>query len=140
MYNLMDQIGQMLQGMELGVAPPGKLTVSQGATVRMSVGFNYRGAAISCTLRCSIGKRTAGVFDEIAYKTKTVSLPLSINFVSYIAFADIVTTPITPGTDYDIEAKISEYAGQTLVKIDNVIDVIGAPEFQNFAITDYSVV
>jgi hypothetical protein len=110
----------------------------QGDTVRMTVAFNYRGSAMTVTLRCSIGKRTLGVFDEIAYKTKSISLSKSADFVSYTAFADIATTPISPGTNYDIEAKISEYTSQTIVKIDDVIDVLGAPEFQNFQITDYS--
>lgn len=130
------QVEDILGG--LGVAPSGKLTVMQGDTVKMSVAFSYRGSAINVTLRCSIGKRTLGVLDEIAYATKTISLPQSAGFVAYTAFANISTSPIAPGTDYDIEAKISEYAGQTLVKIDNVIDVLGAPEFQNFIITDYS--
>jgi len=122
----------------LGVAPPGKLTVMRGDTVRMTVAFNYRGSAVNVTLRCSIGKRTIGILDEIAYATKAISLPQSSNFVPYTAFADISTSPIAPGTDYDIEAKISEHTGQTLVKIDNVIDVLGEPEFQDFMITDYS--
>jgi len=123
---------------ELGVAPPGKLSIMQGETVRMTVAFSYRGKAITCTLRCSIGTRIAGVFNESVYATKATSIPPSVDFLTYTAFADISTAPLSPGTDYDIEAKISEYAGQTLVKIDNVIDVIGAPEFQNFRITDYS--
>jgi len=122
----------------LGVAPPGKLTVMKGETVRMTVAFNYRGTGISVTLRCSIGKRTLGVFDEHAYKTKTITLPQSAGFLPYEAFADIPTTAISPESNYDIEAKITEYASATLVKIDNVIDVLGAPEFQDFRITDYS--
>lgn len=122
----------------IGVAPGGKLSIMKGDTVRMSVGFNYRGSAITCTLRCSIGKRTLGVFDEIAYATKSLSLAKSEDFVAYTAFADISSSPISPGTNYDIEAKINEYTSQTLVKIDDVIDVLGAPEFQNFKITDYS--
>lgn len=122
----------------LGVAPPGKLTVMRGDIVRMTVAFNYRGSAINVTLRCSIGNRIVGVFDEIAYATKPISLPQSMDFVPYEAYADISTAGIAPGTNYDIEAKISEYMGQTLVKIDNVIDVLGEPEFQDFMITDYS--
>ena len=122
----------------LGVAPPGKLTVLRGDTVRMTVAFSYRGTAINVTLRCSIGQRRLGIFDEIAYATKAISLPESIDFVPYTAYADISTAPIAPKTNYDIEAKISEYVGQTLVKIDDVIDVTGIPEFQDFRITDYS--
>ena len=122
----------------LGVAPPGKLTVLRGDIVRMTVAFKYRGSAINVTLRCSIGKRTLGVFDEHAYATKAITLPQSAGFVAYTSFADIPTTAISPESNYDIEAKITEYASATLIKIDNVIDVLGAPEFQDFRITDYS--
>ena len=137
MQSLYDrQVEAILGG--LGVAPPGKLTVMRGDIVRMTVAFNYRGSAINVTLRCAIGHRILGVFDEIAYGTKSISLPQSADFVPYTAFADISTSGIASGTDYDIEAKISEYTSATLVKIDNVIDVLGTPEFQDFRITDYS--
>ena len=137
---ILEQADAILQGVDFGVPAGQKLTVMQGQTVRMHVSFRYRGKAISCTLRCSIGKRTAFVFDEIAYGLKTISLTQSADLKSYTAYADISTSPISPGTDYDIEAKISEYAGQTLTKIDNVIDVTGAPEFENFTITGYEAV
>lgn len=126
----------LLRGVE--VAPPGKLTIFPGDTVRMTVGFNYRGSAISCTLRCSIGTRVLGVFNEDKYARKTLTLPQSADFVPYTAFADIATTGISIAANKDIEAKIEEYMSTTLVKIDDVIDVIGAPEFQGFAIVDYS--
>ena len=122
----------------LGVAPPGKLTVMRGETVRMTVAFNYRGSAISVTLYGSIGQIRLGVFDEIAVGQKTISLPSATTWISRTEYVDIVTTPISPGTNYDIYAKIKEYPGQALVEIADVIDVIGAPEFQDFRITDYS--
>lgn len=137
---VLDEAERILQGGDIGVAPPGKLTVVQGQTVRMTVAFNYRGTAVTVTLRCSIGKRGITGFGEIAYATQSVSIPASVAFVAYSAFADINTTPISPDINYDIEAKISEYPGQTLVKADDVIDVIGTPEFSGFAISDYSVV
>ena len=137
---ILEQADAILQGVDFGVPAGQKLTVMQGQTVRMHVSFSYRGKAINCTLRCSLGQRRAGIFDEIAYGLKTISLPQSVDLESYTAFADISTSPISPGTDYDIEAKISEYAGQTLTKIDNVIDVTGAPEFENFTITSYEAV
>ena len=121
----------------VAVAPGQKLTVFRGDKVRMHCGWNYRGPAISVTLYCAIGKRMLGVFDEIAVGQKTVSLAQSTDFLAYTNYADIDTSPIAPGVDYDIEAKIAEYMSQTLVKIDNVIDVTGAAEFQGFAITGY---
>lgn len=136
--DILDQVDQIL--MEIGVAPPGVLTITQGQTVRMSVSFRYRGPAKSVSLRCSIGTRVAGIFYESVYATKAITLSSSVDFVNYTAYADIPTSGLSPSVGYDIEAKISEYAAATLVKIDNVIDVIGAAEFQNFAITDYSIV
>ncbi len=128
-------VEQLLQSLGIAVSPGGKLTVWRGDTVRMSVGFSYRGPAMTGTLRCSIGKRII-YFDEIAYGRATISLVQSFDFVPYTAFADIDTSPISPGANYDIEAKIEEYP-ETLVGIDNVIDVLGAAEFQNFTITGY---
>lgn len=124
----------------LGVAPPGKLTIVQGEPVRMTVAFRYRGPALpSATLRCSIGTRIVGIFYESVYASKNIGpIPQSSDFLDYTAYADIATAGLSPSVNYDVEAKISEYAAQTLVKHDDVIDVIGAPEFQNFRITDYS--
>lgn len=113
------------------------LTISQGDVVRMSVSFAYRGPAKSVTLRCSIGTRIAGVFYESVYGQKTINLAQSSDWSTYTAYADINTSGCSPSVGYDIEAKISEYTSATLVKIDNVIDIIGAAEFQNFAITGY---
>ena len=142
----LDQAERILQGIDVGVAPPGKLTLMQGQKVRMTVGFNYRGTALTCTLRCSIGSRILLVFNEHVWNEQAVSIPQSVDFVAYTAFADILCGAtdvgkgkIDPGSNYDIEAKIKEYSGQTLVKIDNVIDIIGTPEFTGFAIIDYSV-
>lgn len=129
-------IEQLLQSIGIAVSPGEKLTVWRGDMVRMHVGFDYRGPALTgLTLRCSIGKRII-YFDEIAFGRATVNVSQSFDFVSYTASADIDTSPISPGPDYDIEAKIEEYP-ETLVGIDNVIDVLGVAEFQNFTITSY---
>lgn len=133
-------VARLLNGVNLnglGVAPPGILEIIKGDTVRMSVSFQYRGPAQVVTLRCSIGTRIAGIFNESCYGLKSISLSKSYDFQNYTAYADILTT-MNPSEGYDIEAKISEYTSATLVKYDNVINVIGAAEFQNFAITDYS--
>jgi hypothetical protein len=129
-----DEIG------EIGVPAGQVLTVVQGQTVRMTVSFKYRGKAVNVTLRCSIGTRVAGIFYESVYGTKTISLPTASDWITRTEYADISTAGCSPSAGYDVEAKISEYASATLVKIDNIIDVIGAPEFQNFAIDSYDVV
>ena len=129
-------VKNLLQRRGIAVSPGQKLEVWRGDTVRMHVGFSYRGPAISVTLRCSIGQRGVGIFDEIANGRANLTLDQSLNYVPYTASADIDTSPIAPDTNYDIEAKIEEYP-ETLVSIDNVIDVLGAAEFQNFTITGY---
>jgi len=139
MYNIMGQAEAIFRGMAIEVPAGQKLQIMRGDTVRMHVGFDYRGPAITgLTLRCSIGQRKAVIgFDEIAYGRATISLDQSFDFVPYTAFADIDTSPISPDTNYDIEAKIEEYMPETLVGIDNVIDVLGVAEFANFEITSY---
>lgn len=129
-------VEQLLESIGIAVSPGAKLTVWRGDTVRMHIAFNYRGPAITCTLRCSIGQRRFTIFDEIAFGRATIYLAQSFDFVPYTASADIDTSPISPGSNYDIEAKIEEYP-ETLVGIDNVIDVTGLAEFANFTITGY---
>lgn len=130
-------VEQLLRGFGIAVEPGEKLTVMRGDTVRMHVGFDYRGPALTeLTLRCSIGTRGWAGFDEIAYGQATVDVDESMDFEPYTAYADIDTSPISPEADLDIEAKIEEYP-ETLVGIDNVIDVLGAAEFANFEITSY---
>ncbi len=140
MYNRLNPLVQFLDEIGLGVPAGQVLTIIQGQTVRMSVSFRYRGPAKSVSLRCSIGTRVAGIFYESVYASKTISHPLSADWITRNEYADIPTSGLSTSLGYDIEAKISEYAAATLVKIDNVIDVIGAPEFQNFAIVSYEVV
>ncbi|GAI60674.1 unnamed protein product [marine sediment metagenome] len=138
MYNIMEQAEGIFRGMAIEVPAGQKLSVMRGDTVRMHVGFNYRGPAIAgLTLRCSIGQRGVFGFDEIAYGHARVDVDESMDFISYTAYADIDTSPISPDTNYDIEAKIEEYMPETLVGIDNVIDVLGEAEFQKFEITSY---
>ena len=133
------QIEQLLEGMELGVAPPGKLTVMRGDTVRVTVGFSYRGTALSFSLRAAIGNKGV-TFDEIAFATKAISLPASGAFVAYTSFVDISTAAITPQANLDMYAKLTGLPGADLLTpyYLDVIDVLGAPEFSGFAITDYS--
>ena len=135
--DVLSQAELILQGMDIGVPAGQKLTITQGDIVRVTVQFNYRGKNISCTLYSSIGQIAFGIFDQIAEASKALTLPASIDFVAYEAFVDIDTTPISPKADYDIYAKISEYKGQAYHEIPNVIDVVGTPEFQDFAITSY---
>ena len=136
--NQYQTLEQLLGGVE--VAPSGKLTVMRGDTVRVTVGFSYRGTALSFGLRVAIGNKGV-TFDEIAYATKpTISVPASAGFLAYTAYVDISTTAIAPQADLDLYAKLTGLPGADLLTpyYLNVIDVLGAPEFDNFVITDYS--
>lgn len=123
----------------LGVAPSGKLTIMKGDTVRVTVGFSYRGSALSFSLRAAIGNKGV-TFDEIAYATKSLSIPASADFLPYTAYVDISTSAIAPQANLDLYAKLTGLPGADLFTpyYMDVIDVLGAPEFQNFVITDYS--
>jgi len=124
---------------ETGIAPPGKLTVMRGDRVRVTIGFNYRGTALSFSFRAAIGNK-GYIFDEIAYATKAISLPASADFLGYTSFVDISTAAITPQANLDLYAKLTGLPGADLLTpyYLDVIDVLGAPEFSGFAITDYS--
>ena len=135
--DVLSQAELILQGMNIGVPAGEKLIIMPGDTVRVTVQFSYRGTAISCTLYSSIGQKRLGIFDEIAAASKALTIPASPDFAACEAFVDIDTAPISPGLDYDIYAKISEYIGQAYNEIDDVIDVVGAPEFKDFAIASY---
>ena len=135
--DVLSQAELTLQGMDIGVPAGQKLTIVRGKPVTVTVQFSYRGMGISCTLYSSIGQKRAGIFDEIAKASKALTLPASTDFVAYEAFVDIDTTPISPKTNYDIFAKITEYRGQAYHEIPDVIDVVGTPEFRDFAIKSY---
>jgi len=124
---------------ETGIAPPGKLTVMRGDRVRVTIGFNYRGTALSFSLRVAIGNK-GYTFDEIAFATKALSVPASDGFLAYTAFVDISTAAIAPQDNLDMYAKLTGIPGADLLTpyYLDVIDVLGAPEFSGFAITDYS--
>ena len=123
----------------VGVAPPGKLTVMQGDIVRVTFSFSYRGTALNFSMRAAIGNKGV-TFDEIAYATKALSVPASADFITYTDSVDISTSPISPQANLDLYAKLTGIPGADLFTpyYLDIIDVLGAPEFQDFVITDYS--
>jgi len=137
--NVLTEAEQILRGMDIGVAPPGKLSLMQGQTVRVTVGFSYRGTALSFSLRGAIGNKGV-TFDEIAYATKAISIPASAGFLPYTSYVDISTAAITPQANLDMYAKLTGLPGADLFTpyYMDVLDVLGAPEFKDFTITDYS--
>ena len=107
----------------LGVAPPGKLTALVGDTVRVTLTVKYRGQAISGKIHVTFGQK-ATLFNEDGNKQTDIPVYIGGN----------------TGTNYDLYAKIMSVPGADIFTSTymNVLDVLGAPEFQDFRITDYS--
>lgn len=124
---------------EVSVAPPGKLTVIVGDKVRVKATLSYRGSALTDYFYGAIGNRGALGFDEILNAQVAISFPQCLNWTAFELTVDIpITSAISPGTNYDLYVKIKGHTEAGLPEVDNCIDVVGAPEFQNFTITDYS--
>lgn len=131
-------IEQLLRGISIGVLPGEKLTVSIGDTVRVRATIDYKGPALSDTFYGAIGNRTWYGFDEIIKGSVPVSFSQSFDWQSYELTVDIpVTAAISPGTNYDLYVKLVGHLEAGLPEVDDVIDVIGAVEFQNFEIVSY---
>ena len=122
------------------VAPGQKLQVAAGDTVRVTATIEYKGPALSDTFRVAIGTRGFAGFDEILVGRVGVSLgPSLYAFTTYTLTVNIpITSAISPGTNYDLYVKLENNPGAGIPEVDDVIDVVGAPTFQNFKITDYS--
>jgi len=133
-------IEKLLASLGTGVQAGLLLTVNPGDTVRVTASFAYRGPAFTDTFYVAIGNRVVA-FDEIWVGSKPISIPQSIDFVTYTQTVDILITPVgrlpwTPSR-FDIYAKLSGNLGAGLPEIANVIEVLLKGEFQNFQITGY---
>jgi hypothetical protein len=131
---------QLFQEVGVGVSPGQKLQVAAGDTVRVTATIEYMGPALSDTFYAAIGTRGFAGFDEILIGQVGVSLgPSLYAFTPYTLTVNIpVTSAISPGTNYDLYVKLVGHPGAGMPEVDDMIDVVGAPTFQNFKITDYS--
>ncbi len=124
---------------EVGVAaiPGEKLTVLVGDTVRVRFSVDYMGPAIDGAVWTAIGRQNAWFNEDFASRTP-VHFDASFDFVTYDITADVVIGD-RPGSDYDMYAKIMEVPGPDIFTpiLLNIIDVLGAVEFRNFAIDSY---
>jgi len=118
-------------GLAVEVAPPGKLELTYGDTLRITTDFDYRGPAHDITLYGSIGQRKVWPvgFDEIISaeaKYKTPDSPTA--FVPVKASVDIaITADIDPKPNYDIYTKIKEHKEAGQPQVDDVITITGIP-------------
>ena len=134
-----NSIESLLQGIGVAALPGEKLTVMVGDTVRVHLGVDYRGTAIDGMIHVSYGRQDTW-FNEDGNKQSDIPVHFdqSMDFVPYEIVCDV---PIggTPGSNYDLYAKIMAVPGPDIFSptLLNVLDVLGAPEFQDFAITGY---
>jgi len=120
--------------METKAASGEKVELTYSATLRVHVGFNYRGPAGKATLYGAIGIRhpfpeyIPSTFDEVLAGQEEINLPDSAVFTPLSGKVDIgVTAAIKPGTDYDLYCKLLEYPGAGMPEVDNIINIVGIP-------------
>lgn len=140
MYNIMEQAEAIFQGMALDVPAGSKLySVMPGDKVRVKATVQFRGPAYSDTFYAAIGNHLV-VFDEYWVGSVPVNFAQSLDWVAYELTCDILITkianfPWTPGW-FDLYAKLTK-AGVLTPRLDNMIEILLAPEFQNFIIASY---
>jgi len=140
MYGLkINSIESLLQGIGVAALPGEKLTVMLGDTVIVHLGVDYRGPAIDGSIHVSYGRQNAW-FNEDGSKQEDIQahFDASMDWVPY-EFACSIPIGGSPGTDYDLYAKIMGVPGPDIFSstLLNVLDVLGAAEFRNFDITGY---
>jgi len=122
----------------VAVLPGQKLQVMVGDKVRVRATLSYRGTALSDYFYGAIGARGPLGFDEIVTGQVAISFPQCLDWTPFELTVDIpITSAIDPKPDYDLYVKIKGHTEAGLPEVDNCIDVIGAPEFQNFKIVSY---
>jgi len=130
-------IESLLKGIGVAALPGEKLTVMVGDMVRVHLTVEYRGPAIDGAVWMAIGSQDTW-FDEFFASRTPVHFDASIDFMAYGIACDVLIGN-RPGPNFDMYAKIMEVPGADIFTdvLLNVIDVIGAAEFQNFAIASY---
>ena len=134
-----NSIESLLQGIGVAALPGEKLTVMLGDIVRVHLGVEYQGIAIDGEIHVSYGRQNMW-FNEDGNKQSDVPVHFdqSMDWVPYEITCDISIGGAT-GTGYDLYAKIMGVPGPDIFSptLLNVLDVLGAAEFQNFEITSY---
>ena len=140
MYNVLEQAEAVFRGMTIDVPAGQKLyAVMPGDKVRVKAQLQYRGAVWNDNFYAAIGSHVV-VFDELWAGSIPVSFAQSTDWATYELTVDILITkvanfPWTPGW-FDLYAKLTK-AGKLTPRLDNIIEVLLAPEFQNFTIVSY---
>ncbi len=140
MYGLrINGIESLLQGIGVAALPGEKLTVMLGDIVRVHLAVEYRGPAIDGEIHVSYGRQNMWFNEDGNKQSDTpVHFDQSMDFLPYEVACDIDIGG-SPGENYDLYAKIMGVPGPDIFSptLLNVLDVLGAAEFQNFTITSY---
>lgn len=124
-----------------GVAPPGKLTVLVGETVRVTLSVDYRGSAISgAKIHISFGQKDT-LFNEDGNKQgdiTNITFGPDSDWKTYTFTKDILIGG-SSGTNYDLYAKIMSVPGADIFTPTylNVLDVIDITTFELLEETIY---
>lgn len=137
----LQQAEAIIRGVGIAALPGETLTVMPGDTVVVTAEIDYRGPALDDVFYGAIGSRVV-VFDEIWRNSVGVHFGQSFDWVRYnlsvaIPITEVGVFPWTPGF-FDLYVKLSGHPGAGMPELSNVIEVILEPEFQNFAIAEYS--
>ena len=137
---LFEEVEEGVVQQEIGVAPGGLLTVMPGDKVRVTAQVDYMGGAINDVFYVAIGQRHPIIgFDEWWVAQVPISLAASTTWKTYTLTADVQIPSTEKNTNLcDVYCKIKGHLEAGLPEYDGVIQVVGAPSFQNFKITDYS--
>ena len=105
-----------------------KVQLNIGDTLRVHVGFNYRGREQNVTLYSAIGSRSFLLgFDEYSVGKAALRLPESPDdFTPVEGSVDIEVGAISAGTDYDLYCKIEEFPEAGMPQVDDVIEILEA--------------
>jgi hypothetical protein len=118
------------------------IEVKNGDTVRITVGYSYRGPAKTLTLYGAIGVQSVW-FDEKVVGSRQISLPASTSWVTRSDYVDVVidTSKIAAGTGYDMYAKMKDGSTDLVISpvvYDGVTVLADVAEFQNFQISSWA--
>lgn len=116
------------------------LEMNIGDNLVFDLEFEYQGTYYTLAkIRTSIGKRTAGIFDELVYKEHSLIVPKTPSWEPFSKRVLMeITTKLQRGETYDIEVKLRNAPGAELWKLDNaihIIEVVPEVEFRNLVVT-----
>lgn len=137
---LQQQVDDYLRQVELGdiaMAPPGVLTVLVGDHIRITATVQYRGPAYNAVYRASIVQKIGTDYVVQAFSQVTIAFAQSAAWVTYTMVSpDIVVGGASLDTTRNADVQVE--VGSLWARVEGVLSVIGASQFQALAITDYS--